>query len=281
MDIFSSYISSISAWFQAHALRIVAIVAVAFLIQRLGVGFLTRVIRRAIKPGKNLSPDAEKRREDTLIRISTQTLRIFLVATVLLLVLAEFGANLLPVLTAAGIVGVALGLGGQYLIKDVLSGAFIILENQYRVGDVVRIGEVAGVVEDISLRSTVLRDLDGTVHHVSNGEIKTASNLTKNFSRVNLDVGVSYDADLEKVEEVINRTGKTLAEDPAWKDAVLSPPKFLFVDEFGDLAVKVKILGETKPLRQWDVAGELRKRIKIAFDREGIAMPHWTEPGKR
>jgi small conductance mechanosensitive channel len=130
-----------------------------------------------------------------------------------------------------------------------------------------------GLVEDISMRMTTLRDLDGIVHHVPHGEIKRVSNLSKQFARVNLDIGISYSANLEQVISVVNKVGTELAEDPAWKEHILKPPQFLRIDDFGDSAIVIKILGDTKPLKQWDVTGELRKRLKVAFDREGIEIP--------
>ncbi|MDD2892170.1 MAG: mechanosensitive ion channel family protein [Candidatus Gracilibacteria bacterium] len=114
---------------------------------------------------------------------------------------------------------------------------------------------------------------NGTIHHIPHGEIKTVSNLSKYFARINLDIGVSYDANLEHVIEIINRTGMELFEDPQWKDSIIKPPQFLKVNDFADSAVMLKILRETKPLKQWEIAGELRKRIKIAFDKEGIEIP--------
>jgi small conductance mechanosensitive channel len=189
------------------------------------------------------------------------------------MILQEIGLEIGPVLAGAGIVGLALGFGGQYLIRDIITGLFIILENQYRIGDVVYIDTTGGLVEDISLRKTTLRDLNGTVHHIPNGEIKLVSNFSKQYARVNLDVGISYSSDLEKVIKVINKTGNELAEDPHFKDVIISPPQFLRVDDLADSAIIVKILGDTKPLKQWEVTGELRKRIKKAFDEEGIEIP--------
>ena len=165
------------------------------------------------------------------------------------------------------------GFGAQFLIRDVIAGMFLILENQYRVGDVVKVGGVSGMVEEITLRKTTLRDLDGIVHHVPNGEIKDASNYSKTFSRVNLDVGVSYSSDIEKVIKVVNMVGKDLAENPEWKGKIIKAPQFLRVDDFADSAVVIKILGDTQPLKQWEVTGELRKRLKIAFDKNGIEIP--------
>jgi len=123
------------------------------------------------------------------------------------------------------------------------------------------------------LRKTTLSDLDGPVHHIPHGTITLVSNLSKDFARVNLNIGVAYDTNLEHLIKVIDRTGNELAEDPAYREFVISPPKFLRVDEFADSAVIVKILGETKPLKQWEISGEFRKRLKIAFDKEGIEIP--------
>jgi small conductance mechanosensitive channel len=138
---------------------------------------------------------------------------------------------------------------------------------------VVCFDQTCGLVEDISLRMTSLRDLDGTVHHVPHGEIKKVSNLTKYYSRVNLNIGIAYNSNLEKVIAVVNKVGKELSEDPEWKDFITKPPQFLRVDDFADSAIIIKILGETKPIKQWDVAGELRKRLKMAFDNENIEIP--------
>ncbi len=148
------------------------------------------------------------------------------------------------------------------------------MENQYRVGDVVCFGDTCGSVEKINLRTTILRDLDGVVHHIPNGEIKIASNLSKHYSRVNIDIGVSYDSNLEKVIKVVNKVGSDLAKDKKWKEKIIKPPQFLRVNDFGDSAIMIKILGETMPIMQWEVAGELKKRLKIAFDKEGIEIPY-------
>ena len=178
-----------------------------------------------------------------------------------------------PMLAGAGIVGLAFGFGGQYLIRDVIAGLFIILENQYRIGDVVELGAVSGTVEDISLRRTVLRDLNGTVHFVPHGEVKTVSNQSKSFSRVNLDVRVAYGSDIEKVRDVVDRAGRELAEDPQWRECITKAPAFVRVHDLAESAVVVKILGETRPLKQWEVAGELRRRLLDAFARQGIEIP--------
>lgn len=271
--ILNKWAAGILPWLLAHGLRIALVVVGAWLLNRIAGKFIEKAVRLAVRPNDFSSPDAEKKREDTLIHIFTVTLRVVVLALAVLMVLQELGMMIGPMLAGAGIVGLAFGFGGQYLIRDVIAGLFIILENQYRIGDVVNLGGVSGLVEDITLRRTVLRDLDGTVHFVPHGEVKTASNLSRNFSRVHLDIGVAYGSEIELVKRAIDRTGAELAQDPAWKESIISPPRFLRVNEFGESAIIVKVLGETQPLKQWEVAGEFRKRLLVAFRQAGIEIP--------
>lgn len=269
-----SAVDSVYAWFLTHSIQIVIVVLGAFIVQYLLGKLVERVIRRVIKGRPGQRKEAEAKRENTLIQVvrGVSTIIVWLVA--LMMLLSEFGVAIGPLLAAAGVAGIAFGFGGQYLIRDLISGGFIILENQYRAGDVVCFDTTCGLVESITLRMTTLRDLDGTVHHVPHGEVKTVSNLSKGFARVNLDIGISYAADIEQVIAVVNRVGQELAEDPVWKEHILKAPQFARVADFGDSAVIIKILGDTAPIQQWDVTGELRKRLKVAFDREGIEIPY-------
>ncbi|MDP3961840.1 MAG: mechanosensitive ion channel family protein [Pseudorhodobacter sp.] len=273
MIIFQKFVQYIMPWLYNHGIKIAVIIIAAYLIRRFARIFIEKIIRKIIISDHFLDKEAERKREDTLIRIFTVSLGILAWLMALLMILQEAGIAIGPLLAAAGIAGLAFGFGGQYLIRDLISGIFIIVENQYRIGDVVCFDGTCGLVEDISMRMTTLRDLDGTVHHVPHGEIKRVSNLSKQFARVNLNIGISYGSNLEKVILVVNKVGRELAEDSEWKEHILKPPQFLRVDDFGDSAIIIKILGETKPLKQWDVTGELRKRLKIAFDREGIEIP--------
>lgn len=260
-------------WLLNHGLKTLFIAVLAYLLNIVIGRIIIRTVRLAVVRDENMSEDAEKKREDTLIHIFRGALRIILIILAILMILQELGLKIGPILAGAGIVGVAVGFGGQYLIKDVITGLFMILENQYRIGDVVKIDGTGGVVQDITLRKTTLRDLDGTVHHINHGSIVLVSNLSKDFARVNIEVGVAYDTDLDHLIRVIDKTGMELAEDPDFKDYIITAPKFLRVQEFADSAIVVKVLGDTKPLKQWEVAGELRKRLKVAFDREGIEIP--------
>ena len=264
---------SIVPWLLAHGPRIALIVVGAWLLNKIARKLIDKTVRLAVRPKDFSSPESEKKRENTLIHIFTFSLRIVILILVTLMLLQELGVMIAPILAGAGIVGLAFGFGGQYLIRDIIAGLFIIMENQYRIGDVVAFGGTTGLVEDISLRRTVLRDMNGTVHYVPHGEIKTVSNLSKSFSRVNLDVGVAYDSDIEKVAATVNRVGRELAEDPRWRELIITAPQFVRVQELADSAVVIKIMGDTRPQKQWDVAGEVRKRILAAFVREGIEIP--------
>lgn len=271
----SSIEESLVMWFVEHGLRIVLILIAVYLINRFSGVFIERFIRRIIPANNyNDSEIAERKREDTLIRITVGTVKVIVWIMAVLMLLSEIGINIGPLIAAAGVVGLAFGFGGQYLIKDLISGFFIILENQYRIGDVVCFDGTCGLVEDITLRATILRDLDGVVHHVPHGSITRVSNKAKQFARVNMNIGISYNADLEKVIAVINDTGNELAEDEEWKERILKPIQFLRVNDFADSSVVVKMLGETMPLEQAAVAGEFRKRLKLAFDKAGIEIPY-------
>jgi small conductance mechanosensitive channel len=260
-------------WILANGIKIVVIIIVAAIFQKIFNLFLKKIIHRAVVRQKGMITQAEEKRENTLIRVFGGALGIGIWITAITIILSEIGINIGPLIAAAGIAGIALGFGGQYLIRDIISGLFIILENQYRVGDVVKLGDVSGMVEDITLRMTLLRDLDGNAHHIPNGEIKVASNLSKEFSKINLDIGISYSSDIEKVIAVINEVGQKLALDPAWQEKIIEPPTFLRVDDFADSAIVIKITGKTTPLDKWAVAGEFRKRLKIAFDESNIEIP--------
>ena len=191
-----------------------------------------------------------------------------------LTILAEFGINLAPVLAGLGVAGVAVGFGAQALVRDVLNGFFILLENQYGLGDVVVVADRAGLVEEVNLRRTVLRDLDGAVHSVPNGEIRIVSNLTRDWSRVNLNIPVGYETDVDHAVSVLNRIGHDMAADPALGPFIVEAPQVLRVDALDDSGYALKVLGVTRPIHQWDVMGELRKRVLQTFPREGIEIPY-------
>jgi len=275
MDYFlQELIPRTTVWLLSSGVKIVGILIGAYIFHKIAQRAIDKVVRKAVIRDRFMSEDAEVKRENTLIRVFHSVLHVLVITIVVMMILTELGIEIGPIIAAAGIAGLAFGFGAQYLIRDIIAGLFITVENQYRVGDVACLDDTCGLVENITLRMTILRDLDGKVHHVPNGEIKRSTNLSKQFARVNLNIGIGYDSDLEKVIEVINRVGNEIAEDPNWKEFIIKPPQFLRVDDFADSAIIVKILGDTIPLKQWDVSGEFRKRIKIAFDKEGIEIPY-------
>jgi len=265
--------ASVTSWMTERGWRIALIVVLSVAIIVAAGRSIPRLIAASMAQRTGESEQEHKKRADTLSRVLVNAGQVIVILITTFTLLAELEINITPILAGAGVVGIAVGFGAQSLIRDLIAGLFIILENQYRVGDVVRISDVSGLVEDINLRRTVLRDLDGIAHVVPNGEIRVASNLTKEWSRVNFNVSVAYGEDLDHVTSVINKVGKELANDPAWAPLILTPPQALRVDNLGDSGIEIKILGDTKPIRQWDVMGELRRRLKKAFDEEGIEIP--------
>ena len=270
---FLKWIEYLVPWLLSHGIKIVFIAVGVLILNKILYKVIEKTIRIAVRSDGFSSKEAEEKRENTLINIFTLTLKTLLFLMAAMMILGEFGVEIGPILAAAGIVGLAFGFGGQYLIRDIITGLFIIMENQYRIGDVININGTGGLVEAITLRKTTLRDLNGTVHHIPHGEIKTVANLTKDFSRVNMNLGISYSSNLEHVIKVVNQVGIELAEDPDFKNSIISPIQFVRVDDFADSAIVIKMLGDTQVLKQWEVAGEFRKRLKIAFDREGIEIP--------
>jgi small-conductance mechanosensitive channel len=266
--------ATVVTWLIDHGIRILIIVVVGAVLWFALNKFLPRIVRRGVARTKyKESKEGVEKRTNTLVSIFRGVGRVFIIIIGIMMILDEVGVAVAPVLAGFGIAGIAIGFGAQYLIRDLIAGIFIILENQYRVGDVARVADITGLVEDVTLRKTVLRDLDGIVHHVPNGEIRTASNFTRHFARVNLDVPVAYGTDLDHAISVINRVGKALAEDEKWRKVIKSPPQVLRVNNLGDSGIDIKILGDVKPMEQWAVMGELRLRLKKAFDDEGIEIP--------
>ena len=264
---------TIQQGFLEHGISVLVILLMGFVLWFALKRFLPPLVRHIMVTTKGESREGIKKRTSTLVSVFMGAGKIIIVILVVFMVLSEFDIPMAPVLASFGIAGIAVGFGAQYLIRDLIAGVFVIMENQYRVGDVARIADIAGLVEEVNLRKTVLRDLDGIVHHVPNGEIKVASNYTRHFSRVNLNVSVAYGTDLDYAISVINRVGEELAADANWRERIRSAPRVLRVDNLGDSGIDIKILGEVKPLEQWNVMGELRLRLKKAFDAENIEIP--------
>jgi small conductance mechanosensitive channel len=257
----------------------VLILVVAFVLLKAARLFVHGIVKALMDreategTAQELSAVEVKKRMDTLDGLGANVLQFFIVIIAGLMVLRTFDLDIGPAIAGLGIVGVALGFGAQHLVRDYLNGALILIENQFSKGDVIRVAGVAVTVEDFSLRRTTIRDLDGVVHTVPNGEIQVASNLTRVWARINQDVTVAYGTDIDKATEVVDRVGKAMAAEPTWKRRILEAPKVDRVAALGEYGVTIKILGTVRAPDQWAAAGELRKRLLAAFKEHGIEIP--------
>jgi len=265
---------SVGTWISDHGLQILFIVILAYIFYQVVKAVLGRGLARFIEH-RGHHPEREERiqRAKTLSGVLIGAVGVVIFTLTSFMVLAELNINIAPLLASAGVIGIALGFGAQSIIKDALNGLFIILEDQFNSGDVIKAAGVSGLVEELNLRRTVLRDLDGIVHVIPNGQITTVSNYTHEWARVNLNVPVAYSTDLDQAIAVINRVGRELAADPEFSPMIISAPQVLRVDNFGESGIEIKIVGDTRSMKHWPVAGELRRRLKKAFDEAGIEIP--------
>lgn len=258
---------------------VVLIAVVALVLVRLARIFVHGIVRTLMDreategTAQELSAVEVKKRIDTLDALGVRLLQFLIVVIAGIMALGELGLDIGPAVAGLGVVGIAVGFGAQHLVKDYLNGALILIENQFARGDVIRVAGVSGTVEDFSLRRTTLRDLDGVVHTVPNGEITVASNLTRVWARINQNVVVAYGTDIDRAIEVVDGVGRELASDPAWKRRILETPRVDRVEALGEYGVTLKILGSVRASEQWAAGGELRKRLLAAFAEHGIEIP--------
>ena len=261
-------------WFRTSGIRVIVIVAIAVAVYLICRPIIRSIIKRMVSHRMAGEEETEiQQRTDTLSSVLVKIVGILILIVAVITILPEFGVNITTLIAFIGVGGLAIAFAAQSLIRDFIAGFFILLEDQYGIGDVVSIAGIAGVVEDITLRRTVLRDLDANVHSVPNGKVELSTNMTKKYSRVNLNVSVGYGENLKHVIDIINKICQEMAEDPQWKDDFITTPSVLRVDKLGDSGIDIKILGDTKPAKQWAIMGELRLRLKDAFDKEGIEIP--------
>ena len=259
----------------AAALRIGLILIAGYVgarLLRLGLGRLESALITAGERTEAV-PGAAKKRVTTLVGLLRTIAIVGLWAVVVIITLEQIGLNITPILAGAGIIGLAVGFGAQNLVRDLISGFFMVMEDQVRVGDVAIVNGTGGLVEAISFRTIVLRDLSGVVHIFPNGTINTLSNMTKVWSGYVMDVGVAYKEDTDHVVEVMRRVGDELRQDPDLGPKILEPIEVFGVDDFADSAVVIKARLKTHPIQQWGVGREYRRRLKKAFDAEGIEIP--------
>ena len=253
--------------------EVAIILVLAMLFYRFVRVIIRRVVEKDIEEDDPIARRLRQQRVQTIAGLLSNIAAVVLVIITMLTLLGTFGVSIAPILASVGVLGLAVSFGAQSLVKDVITGIFMLLEGQFGIGDVIRLGDAAGVVEKITLRTTVLRDVFGVVHTIPNGEITRVSNLTKAWSRAVLDIGVAYREDVDRVIAVLRDVGERMHADPDFGALLLEPPEVPGVESFGDSAVLIRMTAKTLPMKQWEVARELRRRIKKRFDAEGIEIP--------
>ena len=290
-------LANLTDWFIGLPLAIAGLIGLALVIRFLLHRLVDRLVERAegaVQPGKGrwfgrrrrttelthtqelrdlVAATRRAQRARTMGDLLKSVITGVLVAVFGTMVLSQLGVNIAPIIASAGILGIALGFGAQSLVKDFLSGVFMIFEDQFGVGDIIDVGEATGTVEAVSLRVTRLRDLDGTVWYVPNGEILRVGNKSQNWSRAVVDVGVGYDEDLARAKRVLTEVAHDLWEDEDYRSVIIEEPEVTGVEALTPDAITLRVLVKTQPMEQWGVARELRQRIKARFDHEGIEIP--------
>ena len=267
------------AWIRDPGVPIFLVVVISLVVIRLARVFVHGIVEALLDreategTAQELSAVEIKKRMDTLETLGTNVIRLFVFLIALVMILGELNLDIGPAIAGLGVVGIAVGFGTQSIVRDYFTGALILIENQFSKGDVVRAAGVSGTVEDFSLRRTTIRDLDGVVHTVPNGEITIASNLTRVWARINQDVTVAYGTDIDVATSVVDEVGKAMAAESTWKRRILEPPKVDRIAALGEYGVTLKILGTVRAPDQWAAAGELRKRLLAAFREHGIEIP--------
>jgi small conductance mechanosensitive channel len=264
----------VGEWFVAVGIGVIIVALVTFILVKLINTIVPRLLRPALERQMVGRPEAQvTRRSDTLANVIVRTLQGILIAIAVITILPAFGIDVSALLASVGIASIAIGLGAQTLVRDWLNGMFILSEDHYSQGDVVTIAGVTGTVEYMSIRRTVLRDVNGVVHSVPHGSVTVTSNETRDYSRVRLNLPVHVTSDLEKVREVVDRVGRELASDPEFAPKVVTPPAFLRIDGIDANGIAVHISGTVRPGTQLEIAGVLRTRLLETMQREGLKTP--------
>lgn len=269
----------VSGWFSSHVVNIFFILIAAWLVRRFGVKVITSLIEHTARGDFYPSKADRDKRIATLNTLGRAFVRIAVYILATLLIVGEINpAYTTALFASAGLIGVALGFGAQSLIRDFVSGIFIITENQYRIGDEVTlvgtsgVGEISGRVENLTIRTTILRDLDGNVHHVPNGNIGVTTNKTIGFSRLNEDIVVALDTDLDRLEHVINHVGEQIAADADLKQSIIEPPYVASIKGFEGDGIVVKVLAKTTAAAQWRVRSEFYRKLHTALKKNDIKL---------
>ena len=263
----------IAQWAFYHGLKVLLVALLAYALVRMTT-LLVRRFEHEVSQGTTLDALERAKRARTLGSLIQKVATAAVVSLAILTILYEFGVNITPVLTGAGIAGLAVGFGAQTLVRDIIGGFFLILEDQIRVGDVAAINGIGGLVEEINLRTIVLRDEEGAVHVFPNGAITTLANRSKDFSYSVITINLPYHEDADRASAIIREAAETLRGDPRFSPFILAPVEIFGIDAFGDWSMQFKLRIKTMPLKQWDVGRELRKRIRVALDQHGVRVPY-------
>jgi small-conductance mechanosensitive channel len=242
----------------------------------LGLAVVQFFIKRALNAVQSMKHLREARRQQlaTLIHILQWGAHLFIVGATGLMLLSHFGIDITPLLASAGVAGLAISLGAQTLIKDLIGGFLVLSENQYAVGDFIQVGNVSGQVEQLTLRATHVRDVNGNLHFIPNGEVRVVANQSKGWSRALVDVGVAYEEDLERVFQILEELATSFGQDPTFGPQLLEPPQVLGPMSLGDWAITLRVMVKTLPGKQWAINRELQRRINDVFLRENITSPY-------
>ncbi len=261
----------ILAWLLDEGITILIIIAASLVAYRL-LTIATSRLSKHIQSLDNEDDSELDRRTKTIFRVVHSSGAVIIVSTALITILNEVGLPVGPLLASVGVVGLALGLGAQTLVKDVISGLFILIENQYTVNDSVELAGISGTVEEMNLRVTKIRDLNGTLHMIPNGEIRVVANKTRDWSRAVVNVGITYDTDVDKATAVLNQIGQQAQQDPEIGKLLLETPVVTGVEDLGDWAVQLRLMVKTQPGAHWQVMRWLRREIRLEFAKEGIDL---------
>jgi len=263
------YVNKIYDWLLTSGLQVILIIVLMMIAIK-----AVRIISKKLSVKLSQNKDVEfQKRTDTLSEILRYIMSIAIVIISIIMILGELGIEIGPILATAGILGLAVGFGAQHLVQDVISGFFILIEDQIRVGDVVQISGKAGLVEKVNLRMIILRDFAGNVHYVRNGQIDVVTNMTKEYSRYVFEIGVAYREDVDEVIEVLKEVDEELRNDPEYQEDILDPIEIQGLDRFEDSAIIIKARTKTKPIKQWRVGRAFNRLIKKKFDERNIEIP--------
>lgn len=265
-------VDAIVKWLASSGLKVLLISVGALVVVRLA-SFITRRVEDAFEDNDPSTMNEREKQAATLGKVIRNITRILVLGVAVMMVLEELGIDIGPILAGVGLMGLAVGFGAQSLVKDFIAGMFVLIENQYNVGDVIKVAGASGLVEKITLRATTLRDYEGNVHIIPNGTIDVVTNKTRQWSRFVLDIGVAYKESVDEVMGILKEIGDELAADAKFASMITAPLEVLGVQDFADSAVIIRVMFTTQPVKQWTVGREFRRRVKNTFDAKGIEIP--------